>query len=80
MFKVPSFCDLIKTPLLRGIRRRRSDGSWFFILPPLFFFPPHTPNMLSRLNRFTFHPRLLILVKRFKEEKTSPVEDFFFFF
>lgn len=80
MFKVPSFCDLIKTPLLCGIRRRRSDGSWFFLFfPP--FFPPHTPNMLSRLNRFTFHPRLLILVKRFKGgKKTFLLEGFFCFF
>lgn len=71
MFKVPCLCDLIKKKdaLLR--RPTRTSGRALLSACRL------SPNTLARLNHFTFHPRLLILVRHFKKKKNIPSRGIF---
>lgn len=67
MFKVPCLCDLIKKK-----KKKTPDGGVFFFLSACRL----SPNTLARLNRFTFHPRLLILVRHFKKKKHPQLRNF----
>lgn len=78
MFKVPCLCDLIKKKERRFVAASRSHVQTAEFFGGVFSACRLSPNTLARLNHFTFHPRLLILVRHFKKKKkTSPVEEFF---
>lgn len=79
MFKVPCLCDLIKKktktkkkPLHCGVPLARPDGGVFFFLSACRL----SLNTLALLNRFTFHPRLLILVRHFKKKNHPQLRNF----
>lgn len=88
MFKVSCLCDLIKKKNPKKQKKQKpktkkrfiaASRSHVWMAQGFFFFPSAcrlSPNTLARLNHFTFHPRLLILVRHFKKKKKHPQLNF----